>query len=71
MTCIANVTTKPDEHEEIEITEEMINEGVTVLLASSFLDISPGIAEDLVERVLRHAWSIHRNRIRVIDQPTD
>jgi hypothetical protein len=27
MTCIANATTKPDEHEGIEITEEMIDAG--------------------------------------------
>jgi hypothetical protein len=32
MTCIANATTEPEVHEEIEITQEMIDAGGDVIL---------------------------------------
>jgi hypothetical protein len=35
---IANAATEPDEHEEIEITEEMIKAGYRVLLDSALTD---------------------------------
>lgn len=38
---------------EIEITPEMIEAGARVLMRAVFFDLSPGIAEELAEDVLR------------------
>jgi hypothetical protein len=51
----ANATTEADEHDEIEITPEMIEAGALVLLRDESLDLGDGYAERVTRRMLKAA----------------
>jgi len=57
MTLIANATTEPDGHEEIEITPEMIEAGKAILCSEPSVFAGPfGVdcdADDLITKVYR------------------
>ena len=61
MSRIANATTEPDEHEEIEITEEMIEVGFRVLARSGISD-DPLEADKLLIAEIYRAMFAHRPR---------
>ena len=57
MERIANATTDSE-----EVTLDMIDAGVEILLASPFFDLSPGIAEDLLAEILHAALAARRSK---------
>jgi hypothetical protein len=62
MTCIANATTELDEHEEIEVTPEMIEAGISELALFEFADRG----EWIVDAVYRAMAKARQNALREI-----
>jgi hypothetical protein len=67
MTGIANATTEPDEHAEIEITEEMAEAGARILYGFNRNFHSE---HDFASRIYRKMAIIYRShKPQVLDQP--
>jgi hypothetical protein len=60
MSYIANATTKRDEHEEIEVTEEMIQAGISELALFEFADRG----EWIVDAVYRAMAKVAKSQFR-------
>ena len=56
---ITNAATEPEEHRDIEVTQEMIDVAAEVLLMDSFLEISRTTAEHLATEMLRRAFQAY------------
>jgi hypothetical protein len=58
MSGIVNATTELDEHDEIEITKEMIEAGINVLWSRDDVTWGPTYCEIIVESILRAALQV-------------
>jgi hypothetical protein len=63
---IANATTEPEEHGEIEITEEMVEAAAEVLWSRDLLEIGEGLALSLAEEMLKCALAARHEEIGAV-----
>jgi hypothetical protein len=61
--CIANAATDPDQHEEIEITPEMIEVAAEPLWRCPLFEIPQSLAEDMAREMLELALTKRRKKI--------
>jgi hypothetical protein len=60
---IANATTKPGAHDEIEITPEMIESGLEELSLYSPREDSSEFAAEIVETIFRRMLALHQKKL--------